>query len=129
MSAFNLFQKKKEILSQQVPENVQMKKPETASQSYQQGWLLYAAGKYEAAIEYYQQALRENPNHVEALYALGLALKAAGDKDKAVASFEKVLSLIPTLEDLAKATMLNRLTQGQISHIRQGNWDPIRKNE
>ncbi len=60
MSAFNLFQKKKEILSQQVPENVQMTKPETASQSYQQGWLLYAAGKYEAAIEYYQQALREN---------------------------------------------------------------------
>ncbi len=103
--------------------------PQTALEYYQQGWLFYAAGMYDKAIDYYHHALQSDPHNLDVLYALALALKANGNKSQAIENFKKALSLVPTLEEPARATMLTHLIQGHIHHIESGTWAPHRKEE
>ncbi len=64
------------------------------------GAALAAQGKLDQAVAHYAEALRLNPDYVEAHYNLGIALAAQGKMDEAVAHFAQVMSLRP---DYAKA--------------------------
>jgi hypothetical protein len=47
-----------------------------------------------------------------------LAAKAAGRTETAIAAFERVLALLPTVEDRGKAQILSRLTQAHLQRLR-----------
>jgi tetratricopeptide (TPR) repeat protein len=52
---------------------------------------------FDAAIQFCQYALRQQPDWADAHYELGLALRAAGRHDEASAEFEKARELGPRL--------------------------------
>ena len=55
------------------------------------GWAHYSAGDSKAAIEVLEKACKRFPTDVELLYALGLAVKQAGDSKKAKPSSRSCL--------------------------------------
>jgi len=52
--------------------------------------------QYDAAIEYYQQALKIKPDFVKAYYNIGIALLHQGYLDAAINSYKQVLKIMPT---------------------------------
>jgi tetratricopeptide (TPR) repeat protein len=64
------------------------------------GLALQAAGKLDASIEHYRQALSLEPDFAEAHNSLGVALQARGDLDEATGHFHKALAHKP---DFAEA--------------------------
>jgi tetratricopeptide (TPR) repeat protein len=54
-----------------------------------------AAGRYEAAIEWAERSLRDQPNQGEALAALSIASARAGDFHRAQATMARLLELRP----------------------------------
>lgn len=128
MSLFGFLKKSKEESQPKSPAMLPKTPPQTALEYYQQGWLFYAAGIYDKAIDYYHYALQNDPHNLDTFYALALALKADGNKSQAIENFKKALSLVPTLEEPAR-TMLSQMIQGHIHHIESGTWDPHRKEE
>jgi hypothetical protein len=57
-------------------------------------WALHREHRNEAAIDEFNQLLRESPEQVDALYGLALAQRAAHLTDAAKQSFERCLSLV-----------------------------------
>ncbi len=64
------------------------------------GSIFEQQGKLEAAVEYYQQALRFKPGYAEAYYNLGNVLEKQGKLEAAVKSYQQALKLNP---DIAEA--------------------------
>jgi tetratricopeptide (TPR) repeat protein len=58
------------------------------------GGVCFESGRLDEAMEYYQQAVRINPNYAEALNSIGAVLAARGN-DKAVEWFRKALTVQP----------------------------------
>ena len=52
-------------------------------------------GKYDEALDGYQQALLRNPYYVEAYCNIGVIYKNLGDLDKAVFYYDKALAVNP----------------------------------
>ncbi|SNB70523.1 tetratricopeptide repeat protein [Thermoflexus hugenholtzii] len=94
---------------------------ERAAAHIDRGWELHAQRQYEQAIEEFRKAIEVDGNAIDAYYGLGLAAKAAGRKETAIAAFEKVLTLLPTVEDRGKAQILSRLTQAHLQWLRGSN--------
>jgi len=58
--------------------------PQLAALSIQAGLAHHQAGRFEQAYDAYQQALREHPNHPEALHLLGMLAHQIGDNELAL---------------------------------------------
>ena len=87
------------------------------------GWSFYAAKEYQKAEADLRESLRLDPDDLDVHYALGLVLKAAGQKTPAVETFRKVVELTSYLSDPIRARMVRRLALGQIHDIESGEWN------
>jgi tetratricopeptide (TPR) repeat protein len=62
---------------------------------YRGNFALYALGETDRAIDFYQRALKIDPNFVLARYDLAVTYRGMGEVDKAIAEYEKVLKINP----------------------------------
>ena len=62
-------------------------------------WLNFLGGQHPAAIREYEAVLAEDRLHVDALYGLGLVLKASGDISGAKLNWERALEIAKTRVD------------------------------
>lgn len=86
--------------------------PDPYADEISHAWQLHQDNKNEQAVAEFDRILQQDPEHMDALYGKGLALKALGRKDDAVAAFEKVRVLIDGIRaDMpGRSTILDRLT-------------------
>ena len=63
---------------------------------YNQGIILWNAGKIAEAKVKFEEAAKANPNHADARFQLGMALLNEGKVPEAVASFEEYLKMAPS---------------------------------
>ncbi len=70
---------------------------------YKQGGDLFKAGRYDEAIQAYQQVLRLNPKDPATHFDLGATYQAKGDFDSAIQEYRIAASLDPKEEKYAKA--------------------------
>jgi tetratricopeptide (TPR) repeat protein len=68
-------------------------KPDSAESYYNLGKLLSVQDNWEPARKAFEGALRIQPSYVEAMDALGFALEALGDEERAVATYQKAVAL------------------------------------
>ncbi len=87
------------------------------------GWELHTKKQYDRAIEQFRKAIEIDGDAVDAYYGLGLACKAKGEKEAAIQAFERVIALVSTLEDRAKAQILTRLAQAHLEALRGSHAD------
>lgn len=102
------------------PENIN---PQTPSEYTARGWVYFSQKKYNQAVADYKTALVNEPENPDIFYAMGLALKASGATAEALEAFSKVDQYLPKIEDRQKATIVSRLTHGQINQIKTGDWN------
>jgi tetratricopeptide (TPR) repeat protein len=69
----------------------------SAELTYNLGWLLHDASRYEEAVDAYQHALELKPGLAEAELNLGHALHSLGRNDEAREAFERALAAKPAL--------------------------------
>jgi tetratricopeptide (TPR) repeat protein len=70
---------------------------------YNQGIILWNAGKIPEAKTKFEEAVKANPGHADARFQLGMALINEGKLPEAAASFEEYLKLAPTGQFAAQA--------------------------
>jgi tetratricopeptide (TPR) repeat protein len=107
-------------LPQASPENL------TASSAGEyaiRGWSFYAVKEYQKAEADLRESLRLDPDDLDTHYALGLVLKASGQKTPAVETFRKVVELTSYQSNPIRARMVRRLAVGQIHDIETGEWN------
>jgi Flp pilus assembly protein TadD len=78
----------------------------TPEAAYNQGVILWNAGKVAEAKVLFEQVIAGNPNHAEAHYQLGMALVNEGNLKGAGAEFDTYLKLAPNGPNAATATAL-----------------------
>lgn len=77
---------------------------------YNQGIILWNAGKIADAKVKFEETVAADPNHADGRFQLGMALLNEGKMPEAVAAFEKYLQLAPTGQFAAQAkAMLSQL--------------------
>lgn len=98
--------------------------PQTAIEFVESGWSHYSKKEYYRAESDFQKALELEPDNADTQYALAMTLMASNKPDESVKAFEKVISMLPVLEekDPVRAHMLNRLAVGHINRIQTGDW-------
>ncbi len=84
---------------------------------------MYTAGHYAQSAVAAREAGTRAGADPEPGYLLGMALKAAGDKQAAVAAFRAAAAHLPAMQDAVRAAMLRRLAVGQINWMERGKWD------
>ncbi|GAB4575044.1 MAG: hypothetical protein Kow0077_24610 [Anaerolineae bacterium] len=82
-------------------------------------WRAHVVGRDDSAIEEFRRILAANPDDVDALYGLGMALRGAGQGTEAAEVFTRVLALLDkqTAEDegdMNRLQMLRRMVQQQL---------------
>jgi tetratricopeptide (TPR) repeat protein len=77
-----------------------------ADAMFNQGVILWNAGKIPEAKKQFEGAIAANPNHAESHYQLGMALVNEGNLQGAAAEFDKYLQLAPTGPNAATAKSL-----------------------
>jgi tetratricopeptide (TPR) repeat protein len=97
--------------------------PQSDVEFFERGWLYYSHQKYEQAEADFRLILQKDGANVDAWYALGLALKALGSSQQAVDAFTQIDRFINQVEDRQRATIISRLSHGQINQIRTGSWN------
>jgi tetratricopeptide (TPR) repeat protein len=99
--------------------------PVTADEFQRRGMAYYARKQYNAAEDDLYKAIQLDDKNIDSFYGLGMVLKAMRQNDKAVESFNQVLSLIQTQPESnkTKKDMLRRLALGHINEITQGDWN------
>jgi len=75
-----------------------------ADAMFNQGVILWNAGKIPEAKKQFEAAVAANPNHSESHYQLGMALLNEGNMAAAGTEFETYLKLAPTGPNAATAT-------------------------
>ena len=75
---------------------------------FNQGVILWNAGKIADAKKQFEAAVAANPNHAEAHYQLGMALVNEGNLAGAATEFETYLKLAPDGPNAATAKGLAR---------------------
>jgi tetratricopeptide (TPR) repeat protein len=78
----------------------------SADAMFNQGVILWNAGKVADAKKQFEAVVAANPNHAEAHYQLGMALVNEGNLAGAAAEFETYLKLSPTGPNAAQAKAL-----------------------
>jgi tetratricopeptide (TPR) repeat protein len=97
--------------------------PTSQPEFIHRGWQYFSLKKYDKAEADFLEALRQNPEDADAAYALALTYKSSGQGEKALQMFQKFLNLIENSDDLVRASMLRRLTEGHMNEIRNGIWN------
>ena len=100
-----------DVASQDVPE------------VYDRGWLRFSQGDYQWAVEVLQEAVRLDPENVEASYALGLALEASGQGKAAVEGFKMAAISADSPENATQGRKIHRLTIGHVHRIETEDWN------
>lgn len=113
---------KKDPIQSTIPDPTTLK-VEKPSDYLERGWLYFSRQNYEQAAADYQEVLTTEPEHIDALYSLGLTLKNQGESKRAVEIFEKILGLLPHIDDHQRASVLSRLVKGQINMMKTGDWN------
>ena len=78
----------------------------SADAIYNQGIILWNAGKIAEAKEKFQQTIAANPNHASGHFQLGMALLNTGEVAPAVTEFETYLKLEPSGQFAAQAKQM-----------------------
>ncbi|HLZ33283.1 MAG TPA: tetratricopeptide repeat protein [Nitrospira sp.] len=68
----------------------------------------YKQGHWDVAIEWFQKAVKADPNLAEAHYNLALALDKAGKHTEATAAFKKALELAPANPAIKDSPILKK---------------------
>lgn len=68
----------------------------------------YQQGHWDVATEWFQKAVKADPNLAEAHYNLALALDKMGKHDEASAAFKKALALAPANPAIADSPILKK---------------------
>jgi len=71
----------------------------SAEEWLNKGVELYSQGKYDQAIEAYDQAISINPQYAEAWNNKGLALRALGEYDEAIKAYDQAISINPQIAE------------------------------
>jgi Tfp pilus assembly protein PilF len=83
------------------------------------GWSHYSRHELDQAMEAFEQAATLDRQSIDAQYGLGMAARAKGDKARARQAFEKALALAETSLDVAKATMMRRMTHSALKGLEE----------
>lgn len=78
--------------------------PELAQSYYTEGFSAYNSGNYSAAVENLERAVHYDETNLEALYHLARAYQLIGDKENAIAAYDKVVELFPGTSRARSAT-------------------------
>jgi tetratricopeptide (TPR) repeat protein len=107
----------------QDPDNLPL--PQSAADYLRRGYAYYSRSHYPQAIDDFQAAISREPDMVDAVFALGMALKAANQGDEGTRAFQQVLALLNAgaVADRIRADMLRRLAIGHINEIASGDWN------
>lgn len=101
----------------------ELAKPKTAADSLRRAWESQARGSLNEAEVDFRQALEQEPKSQEALFGLGLALKAQDRRQDSIQIFERLLALLESSGDTrSRVEMLRRLAKGHINLMRSGDW-------
>lgn len=101
-----------------------IEEPQSAAEFQNKGWHNYGTGDLRAAEDYFRKAISLSPALIDAYYGLGLVQKAAGDRQGAVDTFQKVLDLLEhdTSIENTRQAMLHRLANAQVNMLNSGDW-------
>lgn len=69
--------------------------PKLSEEYYDAGYQQYYTNRYEEAVENLLLAVKYDASNAEALYHLGEAYRAMGDKENAINTYDKVIELFP----------------------------------
>jgi tetratricopeptide (TPR) repeat protein len=103
----------------------QMPEPHTAVEYLRRGYAFYGRSLFPEAIRDFKAATSLDSEFLDAVYALGLALKADHQDEESVKAFRQVLELLNAgaVADRIRADMLRRLALGHINEITLGDWN------
>ena len=103
----------------------EMPEPDDFSDYMRRGWAYHSQGQQEQAERDFQNALKLDPESVDANYVLGLVLKAQRRNEDAIEYFNKSLNLIKAgkIDNTSRSEMLRRLSLGHINELKKGDWD------
>ena len=87
-----------------------------------EAWQAHYNGQHEVALEKFKQLVAEMPDHIDANWGLGLSYRRAGDRQNALAVFNKVKELVTAEleadpEEYERFFMLKRMVSQQIEQI------------
>jgi tetratricopeptide (TPR) repeat protein len=102
-----------------------MEQPANSASYLQRGYAYYGVNQYAEAVEDFHKALDLDPKAVDAVYGLGMGLKAEGKKDEAVAAFKNAIALLDqgVVSDKVRARILRRLALGHVNEMTRGDWN------
>lgn len=88
-------------------------------------WALHREGRQNDAINAFETVTKRAPDNIDALYGLGLAQRAAGDKEGARATFQQCFALLTAALEGAPGTdrfeMLQRMVEQRIEEIAENS--------
>jgi tetratricopeptide (TPR) repeat protein len=126
MKLFGRSPKQGQILDYNPPvDPAAMDQPADPAAYLRRGYAFYGIKKYAEASEDFQKAFELDPTSVDAVYGLGMSLKASSKKDEATVAFKKAIALIDkgVVADKSRARILRRLALGHVNEIATGNWN------
>ena len=90
--------------------------PDPFADQISEGWEMHIDNKNELALAAFEKILRQDAEHLDALYGKGLASRGLGQKDNAITTFQRILELLDNIrEDMpGRASMLERMANKQI---------------
>lgn len=88
-------------------------------------WAAHARGNDIEAEKLFCQSLELDPDSIDALYGLAIVMKAMGQNRDAIHLFEEIIRRVESREweDRDRARMLRRLALGQVSYLRDQDWN------
>ena len=126
MKLFRRSPKQGQILDYNPPvDPVAMEQPTDTAAYLRRGYAFYGVSKYAEAAEDFNKAFDLDSTAVDAVYGLGMSLKAAGKKGEAVTAFKNAIALIDkgVVTDKPRARILRRLALGHVNEITSGDWN------
>ena len=97
-------------------------KAESKIEYVDRGWLYYHINDFSNSISDFKAALQMDPEDINTMYALGLALKAGGQNDEAKAIFNQVIEHSHIIDRSDRAQILKSLATGHYNQIEKGTW-------
>lgn len=87
-----------------------------------EAWKAHYAGDNYAAVDQFKRLTEEAPDHIDAHWGLGLSYRNAGEKEKALAAFERAKALIDAEiaahpGERGRLFMLQRMVTQQIEQV------------
>ena len=126
MKFFRRNSKQGQVLDSNSPSDPAVMDQPTDTASYiRRGYAFYESSKFDEAAQDFRKAFDLDSTSVDAVYGLGMSLKAAGKTDDAVTAFKSAIALIDkgVVADKSRARILRRLALGHVNQITSGDWN------